>query len=76
MSIHSRNWTNNTTLIIVPNLRLVTPDNTTTVIDYVNNYPPSSLNSNHWLSSNKIGVVVDENLKVMNTNNLVSSVSP
>lgn len=56
----------------VPNLRLITPDNTTTVTDYVNNYPTSSLNSNHWVGSCAIGKVVDENARVYNTNNLVS----
>jgi len=54
----------------VSGLTLITPDNTTTVDDYVNNYPPSSLNSNHWLSACQIGKVVDENAKVMNMTNL------
>lgn len=40
----------------------------------VNNYDPGSLNSNHWVGSNILGVkgkaVVDENTKVFNTNNL------
>lgn len=58
----------------VPGLTLITPDNTTTITDYVNNYDPGSLNSNHWVGSNTIGVsgkaVVDENTKVFNTNNL------
>lgn len=45
--------------------------------DYVNNYPASSLDSNHWTGSTKIGAsssysVVDTNTKVWNTNNLVS----
>ncbi|KAF8874745.1 hypothetical protein BD779DRAFT_1678607 [Infundibulicybe gibba] len=58
----------------VPGLTLITPDNTTTVNDYVNNYDPGSLNSNHWVGSNIIGTagkaVVDENTKVFGTNNL------
>jgi len=58
----------------VPGLTLITPDNTTTITDYVNNYDPASLNSNHWVGSNTIGTagkaVVDENAKVFNTNNL------
>lgn len=59
----------------VPGLTLVTPDNTTTITDYVNNYDPGSLNSNHWVGSCSIGnsssnAVVDQNTKVFNTNNL------
>ncbi|TFK37026.1 cellobiose dehydrogenase [Crucibulum laeve] len=58
----------------VPGLTLITPDNTTTITDYVNNYDPGSLNSNHWVGSCIIGTqgkaVVDENTKVFNTNNL------
>ncbi|KAF8066822.1 cellobiose dehydrogenase [Lyophyllum atratum] len=58
----------------VSGLTLITPDNTTTITNYVNNYDPGSLNSNHWVGSNTIGVsgkaVVDENTKVFNTNNL------
>ncbi|KAF9004636.1 hypothetical protein BDQ17DRAFT_1390151 [Cyathus striatus] len=59
----------------VSGLTLITPDNTTTINDYVNNYDPGSLNSNHWVGSAKIGnsstnAVVDENVKVFNTNNL------
>jgi cellobiose dehydrogenase (acceptor) len=56
----------------VPNLTLITPDNRTTVTDYVNNYPTSSIGSNHWVGSCNIGKVVDENAKVFNTTNLVS----
>jgi cellobiose dehydrogenase (acceptor) len=51
-------------------LTLITPDNTTTITSYVNNYDPASLNSNHWVGSCSIGSVVDENTKVIGTNNL------
>jgi len=54
----------------VPGLTLITPDNTTTITDYVNNYPASSLCSNHWVGSCSIGQVVDVNTKVIGTNNL------
>jgi len=54
----------------VKGLDLITPDNTTTITDYVNNYAPSSLCSNHWVSANQIGQVVDTNTKVMNMTNL------
>lgn len=42
----------------------------------VNAYDPATMNSNHWVGSNKIGAnssvgVVDENTKVFGTNNLV-----
>ncbi|KAG6873702.1 hypothetical protein C0995_012164 [Termitomyces sp. Mi166 len=54
----------------IPGLTLITPDNTTTVTDYVNDYDPGSLCSNHWVGSASIGSVVDENAKVFNTDNL------
>ncbi|PPQ99962.1 hypothetical protein CVT24_009541 [Panaeolus cyanescens] len=54
----------------VPGLTMITPDNTTTIDSYVNNYDPGSLNSNHWVGSCSIGSVVDENVKVKGTNNL------
>ncbi|KAH9475934.1 substrate-specific activator of APC-dependent proteolysis [Psilocybe cubensis] len=54
----------------VPGLTMITPDNTTTITDYVNNYDPGSLNSNHWVGSCSIGIVVDENLLVKGTKNL------
>ncbi|GJJ08611.1 hypothetical protein Clacol_002830 [Clathrus columnatus] len=59
----------------IPGLSLVTPDNTTTIEDYVNTYPPSTMNSNHWTGACKIGndsstSVVDENTKVWGTDNL------
>ena len=55
----------------VSGLTLITPDNTTTLTDYVNSYPASSTGSNHWVGSCSIGQVVDENARVMNTDNLV-----
>jgi cellobiose dehydrogenase (acceptor) len=55
----------------VSGLQLVVPDNTTTLANYVQTYPPSSLSSNHWVGSNQIGSVVDANLKVIGMNNLV-----
>ncbi|KAL0958866.1 hypothetical protein HGRIS_014182 [Hohenbuehelia grisea] len=59
----------------VPGLTMITPDNTTTLLDYVNNYGASSMNSNHWVGSCIIGAskdvaVVDANTKVFGTNNL------
>ncbi|KAF6760392.1 cellobiose dehydrogenase [Ephemerocybe angulata] len=54
----------------VPGLTLITPDNTTTIQAYVDSYPSGGLNSNHWVGSNSIGKVVDENTKVLKTNNL------
>ncbi|KAF9561718.1 cellobiose dehydrogenase [Agrocybe pediades] len=55
---------------VVPNLKMITPDNTTTLTDYVNNYDPGSLNSNHWVGSCSIGQVVDESTLVKGTKNL------
>ncbi|KAJ7489446.1 cellobiose dehydrogenase [Mycena latifolia] len=58
----------------VPGMTMITPDNTTNIVDYVNNYDPSTMDSNHWIGSNIIGTagkaVVDVNTKVFNTNNL------
>ncbi|KAG8908677.1 substrate-specific activator of APC-dependent proteolysis, partial [Tulasnella sp. 417] len=59
----------------VPGLTLITPDNTTSITDYVNSYNPAGMNSNHWCGSTRIGTsssnsVVDENTKVWGTNNL------
>jgi len=54
----------------VPGLTLITPDNTTTLTNYVNTYPASNLNSNHWVGACSIGNVVDQNTKVIGTNNL------
>jgi cellobiose dehydrogenase (acceptor) len=52
-----------------PQIKLLWPDAaTTTVEQHVNNY--RDFNSNHWVGSAAIGVVVDESLKVKNTNNL------
>jgi cellobiose dehydrogenase (acceptor) len=54
----------------VPGLTLITPDNTTTLTDYVNSYPAATLCSNHWVGACSIGNVVDENTLVKGTNNL------
>ncbi|KAF7968850.1 hypothetical protein HWV62_29158, partial [Athelia sp. TMB] len=59
-----------TTVYTVPGLTLITPDNKTSIVDYVNNYDPGNLDSNHWVGSNSIGSVVDVNTKVIGTNNL------
>jgi len=60
---------------LVPGLTLITPDNTTTIQGYVDDYDPSALGSNHWVGSNRIATsaskgVVDVNTKVFGTNNL------
>ncbi|KAJ7740946.1 cellobiose dehydrogenase [Mycena maculata] len=59
----------------VPNMVMITPDNTTNMVDYVNDYDPATMDSNHWIGSNIIGTtagkaVVDVNTKVFGTNNL------
>ncbi|KIY62194.1 hypothetical protein CYLTODRAFT_185011 [Cylindrobasidium torrendii FP15055 ss-10] len=54
----------------VSDLVLVTPDNTTTIEEYLDAYGTSNMGSNHWVGSNSIGSVVDENLKVKETDNL------
>ncbi|KAF9525707.1 cellobiose dehydrogenase [Crepidotus variabilis] len=54
----------------VSGLTMITPDNTTTVKDYVDAYSPASMNSNHWVGSCSINHVVDQNTKVLSTNNL------
>nr|WFD55757.1 cellobiose dehydrogenase [Coprinellus micaceus] len=54
----------------VEGLKLITPDNTTTLQNYVDSYPTGNLNSNHWVGSNSILKVVDENTKVYKTDNL------
>jgi cellobiose dehydrogenase (acceptor) len=53
-------------------LQLLVPDikNGQTLQSYVNGYAPASLNSNHWVGSASIGLVVDQNLLVKGTNNL------
>ncbi|TFY74586.1 hypothetical protein EWM64_g9425, partial [Hericium alpestre] len=59
----------------VPGLTMITPDNRTTIQEYVDDYDPGTMDSNHWVGSAKIGTsssnaVVDTNTKVFNTNNL------
>ncbi|KAF9524951.1 cellobiose dehydrogenase [Crepidotus variabilis] len=54
----------------VSGLTMITPDNTTTVKAYVDAYDPASMNSNHWVGSCSINHVVDQNTKVIGTNNL------
>ncbi|TRM59052.1 cellobiose dehydrogenase [Schizophyllum amplum] len=54
----------------VSDLVMITPDNTTTVDDYVNDYDLTAMNSNHWVGSASIGSVVDSHAKVMGTDNL------
>lgn len=59
----------------IPGLTLITPDNTTTITDYVTGYNPTSMNSNHWVGSNRISTspstgVVDPHCKVFGTDNL------
>ncbi|KAK0463351.1 hypothetical protein IW261DRAFT_1625625 [Armillaria novae-zelandiae] len=54
----------------VSGMTMITPDNTTTMEDYVLDYSVGSLGSNHWVGSNAIGAVVDENTQVFGTNNL------
>ncbi|KAJ6483504.1 hypothetical protein C8R47DRAFT_1217585 [Mycena vitilis] len=59
----------------VPGLELITPDNTTTVANFVHTYADGNLLSNHWVGANKVGTspasgVVDVNMKVFNTTNL------
>jgi cellobiose dehydrogenase (acceptor) len=61
----------------VTGLTLLTPDPTTTSVQqYIDAATPSSLLSNHWVGSTVLGTnasvaVVDENLKVFGTDNLV-----
>ncbi|KAJ7358420.1 hypothetical protein DFH08DRAFT_442081 [Mycena albidolilacea] len=59
----------------VSGLKLITPDNTTTVANFVHAYADGNLLSNHWVGANKVGTspataVVDVNAKVFNTTNL------
>jgi len=59
----------------VKGLNLITPDNTTTITDYVNSYDPASMCSNHWVGAARVGTnssngVVDVNTKVFGTDNL------
>ncbi|THG94036.1 hypothetical protein EW026_g7350 [Hermanssonia centrifuga] len=72
----------------VNGLTMITPDKGMTLEEYVvflvtvsvDAYDPATMNSNHWVASNRISAnstagVVDENAKVWNTNNLVSIIS-
>ncbi|KAK0444192.1 cellobiose dehydrogenase [Desarmillaria tabescens] len=54
---------------LVSGMKMITPDNTTTMENYGALYL-GSLGSNHWVGANSIGAVVDENTKVFGTNNL------
>ncbi|KAL1757668.1 cellobiose dehydrogenase [Schizophyllum commune] len=54
----------------VSDLVLITPDNTTTVEAYLDDYDLTAMNSNHWVGSASIGSVVDVNTKVKGTDNL------
>ncbi|KAK7056498.1 substrate-specific activator of APC-dependent proteolysis [Paramarasmius palmivorus] len=59
----------------VPGMTLITPDNTTSIESYINNYDINGMNSNHWVGSCSIGTdsktaVVDQNTKVFGTDNL------
>ncbi|KAJ3512943.1 hypothetical protein NLJ89_g3233 [Agrocybe chaxingu] len=58
----------------VSGLTLITPDNTTTIENYVNGYAKRRMNSNHWVGSCAIGPrgkgVVDESTRVYGTKNL------
>ncbi|KAK7434183.1 substrate-specific activator of APC-dependent proteolysis [Stygiomarasmius scandens] len=58
------------TISQVPGLKMITPDNTTTMSDYLNSYSLANMNSNHWVGPCTIGKVVDSNTKVMGTDNL------
>ena len=55
---------------------MITPDNHMTIDQYIAAYDRATMDSNHWVGSAKIGTssataVVDSNVKVFNTNNLV-----
>ncbi|KAI0746657.1 cellobiose dehydrogenase [Daedaleopsis nitida] len=59
----------------VANLTMITPDATMTIEEYIDAYSPATMNSNHWVGAAKIGssssnAVVDQNVKVFNTDNL------
>jgi cellobiose dehydrogenase (acceptor) len=54
---------------------MIMPDDTMTIQEYVDLYDRATMDSNHWVGSNKIGAnssvgVVDENVKVFGTDNL------
>ncbi|THH28872.1 hypothetical protein EUX98_g5306 [Antrodiella citrinella] len=59
----------------VSGMTMITPDRTQTIQEYVDAYDPSTMDSNHWVASNRIGAnstvgVVDENTLVFGTDNL------
>ncbi|TCD65251.1 substrate-specific activator of APC-dependent proteolysis [Steccherinum ochraceum] len=59
----------------VSGMTMITPDVQMTIDEYVDAYDPATMNSNHWVASNRISTssssgVVDENVKVFNTDNL------
>ncbi|KAJ3740086.1 cellobiose dehydrogenase [Lentinula detonsa] len=54
----------------IPGMTMITPDDTMTMEEYVSLYDRSTMDSNHWVGSNSILQVVDENVKVMGTDNL------
>ncbi|ETW75429.1 cellobiose dehydrogenase 1 [Heterobasidion irregulare TC 32-1] len=59
----------------VTGLTLITPDEQMTIEQYVDAYDKSTMDSNHWVGSAKIGTsasnaVVDSNVKVFGTDNL------
>lgn len=69
---------------LVSGITVLSPDIGVSAIDYVNGYDPSTMNSNHWLGSTKLGTdsglnggtsVVDVNTKVYGTTNLVCTFS-
>ncbi|KAF5366213.1 hypothetical protein D9758_005728 [Tetrapyrgos nigripes] len=54
----------------VPGLTMIMPNSSQSMSSYLNSYSLADMNSNHWVGPCTIGKVVDENTKVMGTNNL------
>ncbi|KAH8103281.1 cellobiose dehydrogenase [Cristinia sonorae] len=59
----------------ITGMTMITPDRQMTIEQYVDAYDPGTMNSNHWVASNRIAAdaqhgVVDENTKVFGTDNL------